>query len=269
MTVIPSREVSVLKTVLSILNGTIVPDAIYCNIPKKYVRFEKSLDRTLITKLEDLGVTVIELEEDRACLNKILPILKYENDPETLVATMDDDMTYTPLWLEGLVKGHQQFGGVVGYSGILYPERVIEMTGTLRYSVIYGHGNKTDILENGFGTIFKLECIFGFPEIPGMTQDNKDSPIYLSDDCLLGIFYDSKDIKKTVVCFPEIGRNGDDWSSMCKVNDEGCCYAIFSSEKEDEEAFPYPCIGSVNSLKRYIKAARVFRKILYLKNILH
>jgi hypothetical protein len=262
MTVIPTREKSIIETIQSIKNGTIVPDAMYCNIPKSYVRFEQQLDPSLISKLVEMGVTVIELDEDRACLNKILPILKYENDPDTLVATADDDLSYTPLWLEGLVKGHAQFGGVVGYSGMYYPENVIEATGTLRYAVTFGHGTKTHILENGFGTMFRLECIMGFPYIPPLKQ-GEDASMYLSDDYVLGRFYDFKNIIKTIVCWPEIGRQGDDWSSMCRVNDEGTHYSLFGDSTIEDENVSYQVIGYANNLKRYIKAGKIFAKILY------
>jgi hypothetical protein len=261
MTVIPSREESIIRTVQSIKDGSVIPDAMYCNIPKKYMRFEKILDPNLRSKLIAMGVTVIDLEEDRACLNKVLPILQYEKEPETIVITMDDDMSYTKIWVEGLVLGLQQFGGVVGYSGMIYPETVIAQIGSLRYSIVYGHGNGADILENGFGTAFRLESILGFPEVPPLGPDNKDSPLYLSDDYVMARFFDSKDVPKRVICWPDIGRQGDDWSSMCKSHEDACEYTLFADGTDD--ATTYQLTGTVNNnLKRYIQAGKIFKKYL-------
>ena len=123
MTVIPTREVALVKAIMSIQRGNIKPEAMYVNIPNEYVRFEEKIAPWLKPVLEAIGVTILELEHDRCCLNKILPILSFETDPETLVVTIDDDIIYSPLFIAGLLEAHNKFGGVVGYSGLLYPEK--------------------------------------------------------------------------------------------------------------------------------------------------
>jgi hypothetical protein len=246
MTVIPTREDSILETVKSIQNGTVQPGAMYVNIPCQYVRFKKSLDPELVPKLRGLGVTVIELEHDRACLNKILPILVHEHDPETLVVTLDDDMTYTPRFIEGLYEGWKQFGDIVGYSGMYYPETVLRHTGQLRYGIVWGHGNRADILENGFGTMFQLKHLTGFPDIPPLTATT-DPVMYISDDYIMGRFFQHKGVPKRVVCHSWIGRVGDDWSSMCSENENAKTFALAASR---------------NSLADYIRAGELFTSVL-------
>lgn len=241
MTVIPSREEHVIQAVQSVQSGTVVPDKMYVNIPKKYIRFEKPLDPTLKSKLEAMNVHVNIIEHDRGCLNKILPILEFETDPETLVVTMDDDMIYTPRWLEGLYKGYQQFGGIVGYSGLYYPETVLKRTGQLRYGVVWGHGSTPEMLEYGFGTMFKLEYLHGFPDVPPMNK-NSDMCVYLSDDYIMSRFLDTKNVKKTVICWPWVGRYGDDWSSMCQEQKTSQQNALCKSR---------------NSLQDYIDAGKI------------
>lgn len=246
MTVIPTREDSILDTIKSIQSGTMKPDTMYVNIPRSYIRFKKPLDPNLKPKLCDLGVTVVEIEHDRACLNKILPILNHERDPETLVVTLDDDMTYTPRFIEGLYEGWKQFGNVVGYSGMYYPETVLRHTGQLRYGIVWGHGNKADILENGFGTMFQLKHLKGFPDLPPLTETG-DPVMYISDDYIMGRFFDSVHVPKRVVCHPWVGRVGDDWSSMCTENENAKTFALAASR---------------NSLADYIRAGQLFHPYL-------
>ena len=171
MTVIPTREVALVKAIMSIQRGNIKPEAMYVNIPNEYVRFEEKIEPWLKPVLDAIGVTIIELEHDRCCLNKILPILSFETDPETLVVTIDDDIIYSPLFIAGLLEAHNKFGGVVGYSGLLYPEKA-ESYGlkALEYNVRIGHGASTEILQQGFGTMTKISSFYGFPDVPPLQK---------------------------------------------------------------------------------------------------
>lgn len=244
MTVIPTREESIVRSILSIQHGNLKPDAMYVNIPKNYVRFKEKLDPNLITTLQGLGVTINMLEHDRACFNKILPTLEFETDPSTLVVTMDDDMTYSPLYIQGLYQGWKQFGGVVGYSGLQYPETVLRENGVVKYIVFQGHGTEVDILEDGFGTIFELSAVQGFPYIEPLTVET-DPAFYLSDDYVFSRFYDYKNVKKTLLCYGPIGRFTDDWSSVCVGNSTAKTHEIASTR---------------NSLLDFIKAGCIIKE---------
>ena len=235
MTVIPTREVAVIKAIMSIQRGNIKPEAMYVNIPNEYVRFEEKLAPWLKPVLEAIGVTIIGLEHDRCCLNKILPILAIEKDPETLVVTIDDDIIYSPLFIAGLLEAHNKFGGVVGYSGLLYPEKA-ESYGLkpLEYNVRVGHGSPSEILQQGFGTMTKLSSFYGFPDIPPL-QKGQEASLYLSDDYVISRFYDYKKLTKTVVCWDQIGRFKDDWSSICTLGDDGMKYKLSESRKSLED----------------------------------
>ena len=231
MTVIPTREVALIKAIMSIKNGNVKPGAMYVNIPNKYVRFEENLASWLKPVLEAIGVTVLELEHDRCCLNKILPILTIEKDPETLVVTMDDDIVYSPLFIAGLLEGYNKFGGVVGYSGLLYPEKAESyMLKPEEYNVRVGHGSQTEILQQGFGTMTKISSFYGFPDVPPL-QKGQDASLYLSDDYVISRFYDSKRLVKTVVCWDQIGRFKDDWSTICTLGDDGMKHKLSEERK--------------------------------------
>jgi hypothetical protein len=236
MTVIPTREISLIKAIMSIQRGNTKPDAMYVNIPNEYVRFKEKLAPWLKPVLDAIGVNIIELEHDRCCLNKILPILQFEKDPETLVVTIDDDIIYSPLFIFGLFEAHNKFGGVVGYSGLLYPEKA-ESYGIkpLEYNVRIGHGAPTEILQQGFGTMTKISSFYGFPNVPPLEKDG-DATLYLSDDYVISRFYDYKKLPKTVVCWDQIGRFNDDWSSICTLMEEQD-HALSTERKSLEDYF--------------------------------
>jgi len=231
MTVIPTREVALIKSIMSIQRGNIKPDAMYVNIPNEYVRFEENLAPWLRPVLDAIGVTVLEIEHDRCCLNKILPILSFEKDPDTLVVTIDDDIIYSPLFVAGLLEGYKKFGGVVGYSGLVYPEKA-ESYGLKpnEYNVRVGHGSPTEILQQGFGTMTKISSFYGFPNIPPL-QKGQEASMYLSDDYVISRFYDSKNLVKTVVCWDQIGRFKDDWSTICTLGDDGMAHKLSEERK--------------------------------------
>ena len=231
MTVIPTRELALVRTITSIHRGNLKPDAMYVNIPSEYVRFSEPLEPWLKPVLTAMGVTVLLLEHDRCCLNKILPILAVEKDPETLVVTIDDDIVYSPYFIAGLYEGHQKFGGVVGYSGLKYPEKVLAEGGDpMAYHVMMGHGGVSEILQQGFGTMTKLSSFYDFPHVPPL-QKGMDPSLYLSDDYVISRFYDFKGLSKTVVCWDQIGRFKDDWSSICTLGDDGMVHKLSESRK--------------------------------------
>jgi len=247
MTVIPGREQSVIKAIMSIRNGERKPDAMYINIPNKYVRFKEPLAGWLKPVLETLGMTIINLDSDWCCLNKILPILTIEKDPNTLVVTIDDDIIYKPLFISGLLAGYEKFGGVVGYSGLLYPENAKKHNlDPLHYNVRVGHGSPTEILQQGFGTMTKLSSFYDFPNIPALPAEG-DPTFYLSDDYVISRFYDFKNLPKTVVCWDQIGRFKDDWSSVCTLLDEDTGPKLSTDRR---------------SLEDYLRASEMIKQIL-------
>jgi hypothetical protein len=245
MTVIPTREEAAIDAIRSIQAGEVRPDAIYVNVPKQYARFKEPLDPHFIPYLLNvLGVHVILLDHDRACFNKILPVLAHETDPDTLCVTIDDDLVYVPMFLHGLLEGWKEFGGVVGYSGLVYPERAEKLTGKIKYVVCQDHGKPVDMLENGFGTMFPLQILRDFPAIEPLTPDMNPT-LYLSDDYVLARYYDFKGVKKTLIRYKNVGRHHDDWSLLCSGNDKAKTYEIAASQ---------------NSLMNYIASGKIIRE---------
>jgi hypothetical protein len=228
LTTIPTREDSVVKTIESIQKGTVKPDAIYVNLPEWYPRFKSGPDPNLKTKLKDMGVTINDCK-DYGVLTKLLPVLDTETDPETLLVVIDDDANYQPRFLEGLIKGYEEFKCPVGYSGIAYPETVLRVYGHLRYHIFFGHGAQTEMLECSFGFAIPRGVMNGFPKIEPMSEQS-EKYVYLSDDYLYTKFMDFKGVPKKVVCWPWAGRFGDDWSTIWTQNSGSQEHALSRDE---------------------------------------
>jgi hypothetical protein len=192
----------------------------------------------LKTKLEDLGV-IVNVCKDYGSLTKVIPVLDVEKDPETLIVVLDDDVSYQPQVIEGLVHGYLQFRTVVGYSGIAYPETAIQHMGRNGYALYLGHGNCAEILECAFGVLFPRGCLEGFPVPEPMTPES-DKCLYLTDDFIFSKFFDSKGIQKRVVCYAWVGRHGDDWSTIW-IQNEGS--QVHSLSRDENNLINYMSAG--------------------------
>ena len=181
LTSIPSREKNVIKTIKSIKNGTVVPDCIYVNLPKYYPKFKKSPSDDLIRELESLGVAVI----------------------------VTDNAEYSIHFLEYLLKGYEEFGCAVGYSGIAYPERVMSIYGGLGYIVAHTHGEVTDMLETTMGFLIPMNQL-KVPDDLDIEPMTEFKPVYFSNDYVWSRFLD----KKVFIKYDKIGRFGDDFSKI-------------------------------------------------------
>jgi hypothetical protein len=224
LTTIPPRGLSVIDTIKSIKQNTVKPNAIYVNIPKYLPRFpDQEYHPELKDKLHQLGVVINECD-DMKTLTKSIPTLKYELDPDTLFIVIDDDAIYSNRFIEGLLKGYQDFECVVGYSGIAYPDYVKQMYGRVGYVLQQNHGQETHILETSFGIAFKRDWISAI----------NIQPPNLYDDHILALWFDKIYVKKRVINYDYIGRKGDDWSSIVKFinqDENAISYGITSIEK--------------------------------------
>jgi len=230
LTTVPGREESLIKTIESIQNGSLVPDIIYVNLPEWYPKFNCGPSPNLGSKLKNMGV-VVNLCKDYGSLTKLVPVLDIEKDPETVVVIVDDDSTYKNHVIRGLVQGYIEFRCPVGFSGIGYPTN-----DELGCVLMQGHGTTAEILECSFGVLFPVWALEGFPRFEPYS-DNSDKYTYFSDDFVFSKFFDSKGISKKVVAYEQAGRFGDDWSTLLTTN-EGTQEVSLSKE---------------GNMKRYLK----------------
>ena len=208
LTTIPPRGLSIVDTIKSINRNTVKPNAIYVNLPTHVPRFpNETYHYELKSKLIELGVIINECE-DMGTLTKSIPTLKYETDPDTLFIVIDDDGIYSERFIEGLVKGYREFNCVVGYSGIAYPDYVMNRCGKVGYLLFQTHGDNTHILETSFGIAIKREWL------SHIVKPFPYNGIY--DDYILALLFDKLKVNKKVLNYDWIGRKGDDWSSVVR-----------------------------------------------------
>lgn len=226
LTTIPPRKFSVIETIKSIKQNSVQPDAIYVNLPKYLPRFpDQSYDPLLKQKLSELGVFVNDCE-DMGTLTKSIPTLEYEKDDDTLFIILDDDGIYSTNFLKGLIDGYEEFKCVVGYSGIAYPDFVKNIYGRVGYLLFQTHGDDAHILETSFGICVKRNWL---------SHIHKPFPHNgIHDDYILARLFDEIGVRKKVLNYRWIGRNGDDWSSIVKFinqDDNAISYGIPSIVK--------------------------------------
>jgi hypothetical protein len=217
LTTIPTREDSVVKSIRSIQEGTVKPDVIYVNLPNWYPKFNRGPDPSLEATLKDLGVIVTRCE-DYGSLTKIVPTLRIETDPSTLVVILDDDVTYQPRVIEGLVNGYMEHKCAVCYSSITYPETTRRHNIPCDFLLVQGHGQPAEIMECSFGVLIPRGAFDHFPTIEPLSETS-DKNFYFSDDYVLSKFLDSQQIPKKVACYSWVGRQGDDWTTIWKLID--------------------------------------------------
>lgn len=107
LTSIISRQVSLLCTLESMLNQTVLPDKIFIHLseegfPGKRITY-KGLERFIIKHRDIIEVVWVK---DIRSYGKLLPIMKQKWDEDCLIITIDDDVYYNKSCIYNLVKSH-------------------------------------------------------------------------------------------------------------------------------------------------------------------
>eukprot|EP00038_Savillea_parva_P007645 m.171598 g.171598 ORF g.171598 m.171598 type:complete len:838 (-) comp13395_c0_seq1:46-2559(-) len=117
LTTLPTRIAGVVATVKSLLAQSVVPDALYINIPTESARF-KDASYTIPPSLSTLKGVTIRRTHDHGPATKLIPTLEVEKDPSTVIVTADDDMLYKPSMIHELLEAHLREPNVAyGFAG--------------------------------------------------------------------------------------------------------------------------------------------------------
>lgn len=117
-TTLPDRYDSLARMVRSLKAQTHPISAIYLGLP----RIASRLQQTYGPLSEELSsmVTVVPMEVDYGPLSKLYSGVVMENDPETIIITVDDDVEYEPTLISDLVGWLTRYPKqAIGSSGIL------------------------------------------------------------------------------------------------------------------------------------------------------
>ena len=96
LTTSPLRIPKIEVVLDNMLTQTLIPDAIYIFIPKVFKRTGETYDHTILDKYNKKSPVIkcTIVEDDLGPITKILPIVNYEKDPQTIAISIDDDVLY-------------------------------------------------------------------------------------------------------------------------------------------------------------------------------
>lgn len=109
LTTLPGRYSDLDLTLQSIQSQTLRPDAVYLSLPKIAKRTGEAyppLPHHLRSMCE-----IVDLDTDYGPICKLVGGLIMEDDPSTIVITIDDDTIYDPTFLEVIVEKSKRFPG--------------------------------------------------------------------------------------------------------------------------------------------------------------
>lgn len=120
LSTLPPRSEFLALTIESLLQQRRQPDSILVNVPHSARRAPGDID--VPACLPELQRRAPHLQvirtEDRGPGTKLLPALERVHDPEAIIITVDDDMTYEPRLVETLVQWSSRYRDwAVGFRG--------------------------------------------------------------------------------------------------------------------------------------------------------
>jgi hypothetical protein len=211
-TTLPDRYDGLYKTLLSLHDQIIPFDVIYVTLP----RVAKRLNQVYGPLPEHINklCTVVQIKEDYGPVCKIVGALIKEQDPNTLIVTVDDDCIYSRDLVSRLVECHKTHpnaaitstgvlvGCGVGTFGIHSTLKdVVPYNGLLGFQ-IPSSGRAVDIVQGFSGVLYKRRF---FPKkLNKLLNYVEDIDIFKSDDILLSGYLSLQGIK--IYTFPKMSQ---------------------------------------------------------------
>lgn len=151
---IPSRMDSIIKLVHNLMTQTVKADALYINIPYYSLREKTpySIPEELARLAEDnyRGRLFINRCEDAGPVTKLLPCLKSEQDPSTVILPVDDDVDPPPRYFEELLYYSLKFPGTAfGYHALVFD------LDTMYPHVVFERAEAVDVVETVTGAVYR------------------------------------------------------------------------------------------------------------------
>ncbi len=195
LTTTPGRLKHINTTVASLNNQTMKPDKIYLNVPYKYAKTGESY--VIPDELHNNpNLTINYVEKDYGPGTKLLGVLKVEQDPNTMIIIVDDDITYDKDLIKYLYHGSQD-----------HPNSVITFSGSKTinkwsYPTLNLFSPCSAQMFAGFsGALFMRKFInddvFNYPFV--------DKACFVSDDCYLSKHVQNNNIQIIVLPLTILG----------------------------------------------------------------
>jgi hypothetical protein len=155
-----------------------MPDLIYINLPIVYKK-DNSRFQKLPSFITNNKLIFINYTEDIGPATKIIPVLKFEKNPETILISVDDDTFYMKNHISHFV-----------YYSLKYPNSVITGSSFITDSNRQENNYDKDVeyvqfLEGFSGVLYKVKF---FKDIPMSLFTSTIKACYLADDLVLSNF---------------------------------------------------------------------------------
>ncbi|HSW76703.1 MAG TPA: hypothetical protein VLG50_06645 [Candidatus Saccharimonadales bacterium] len=209
LTTLPSRYKLVLKMLKQLRHQTVKLDAIYLTLPYKAKRLNQTYPK-LPDKIKKL-CTVVRIDYDYGPICKLYGALMHENDPNTMIISLDDDIVYHHQLIETLIyKSKLRPKSAITGSAWLVDSHLFfnfysNVTVANQFQTLVGmqvpdHGRKIDILVGSSGVLYKR---FMFPCKEKIISDffslslmNDD--LFLNDDVVISAYLCKNKINRYV-----------------------------------------------------------------------
>lgn len=189
---IPSRVEFIPNVVEEINKQSLKPDVIYACVPHYSKRLEKEYELPDFGYLGD-NVRIVRCE-DFGPATKLLGCVPYEDDPDTIIITIDDDQKY-----------HKDvFKTLTGY-GEEYPDSVCSfraLSKDLTSAICPAFKNikspKSFYIEGFGGVLYRRRFIS--PEMYSYFQHNLSKDCFVSDDLVISTWLEIEGIPRKKLC---------------------------------------------------------------------
>ena len=187
---IPSRIERTEKMFESIMSQSLIPDEVVVALPKVSAR--EGCGYRIPSFILDSGVTILDCDRDWGPATKLIPVLQREDDPDTIIVTVDDDIVYDPFVVEELVEISKK-----------YPQDAFGFMGTRDKDSIHAEYLIWDrfpvSLLGGYRGILYRRGFFDLDILLRQYEDSSDCSLCLVDDHLFANHLDLMGIGKYVV----------------------------------------------------------------------
>ena len=204
-TTLPDRYQKLLLTLKTLHEQTIKFDAIYLTLPYKAKRLNKDYPE-LPNEIKDL-CTVVRTDIDYGPICKIYGALINENEPNTMIITIDDDCIYPNHFVETFIeKSNIQPNAAITGTGVLVGsgamflsinmniDRALIIKGLLGFD-IPTNGRRVDIVQGVSGVLYKRHFFPPCNQLDDLfTLPLKNEDLFKSDDIVISGYLSKKNI---------------------------------------------------------------------------
>lgn len=188
LTTIPSRLPHIAPTINSLVLQSHVPDRIVLNIPMVSARENRSYDIPA-SLANHPKVFINRCTDDLGPIMKLLPTLDVEQDSETIIITVDDDIIYARSLVKELLAAHAAHPGcALGLRGVVLNAQGRYDSSEVLFSNRVTAATEVDILSGVSSVLYQRDQF----KNDFLQRDSLPAESYFVDDvCISGYLHKS------------------------------------------------------------------------------